>query len=68
MALSADGWADNVRLSDIEDRLVSTACGKTLARMSGPILTGASGRPKGWAIGEVGFLEQTGRSGVNSVR
>jgi hypothetical protein len=28
MAISADQWADDVRLSDIEDRFVCKACGK----------------------------------------
>lgn len=28
MALSADRWADHVRLSDIEPRFVCSACGK----------------------------------------
>jgi hypothetical protein len=28
VALSADGWADDVRLSDIETRFVCAACGK----------------------------------------
>ena len=31
---NADGWADDVRLSDIEDRFTCTACGK-LALTSG---------------------------------
>jgi hypothetical protein len=28
VAMSADGWPDNVRLSDIEPRFVCKACGK----------------------------------------
>ena len=28
IAISADGWADDVRLSDIEPDFVCTACGK----------------------------------------
>ena len=28
IAISGDGWPDDVRLSDIEDRLICTACGK----------------------------------------
>jgi hypothetical protein len=28
IALSADQWSDDVRLSDIEDRFVCKACGK----------------------------------------
>jgi hypothetical protein len=28
IAISADQWPDDVRLSDIEDRFVCTACGK----------------------------------------
>ena len=28
ITMSADGWPDDVRLSDIEDRFVCTACGK----------------------------------------
>jgi hypothetical protein len=28
MAISADQWADDLRLSDIEDRFTCSACGK----------------------------------------
>jgi hypothetical protein len=28
IAISGDGWPDDVRLSDIEDRFICTACGK----------------------------------------
>ena len=31
VTMSADGWPDDVRLSDIEDRFVCTACGKRAA-------------------------------------
>jgi hypothetical protein len=38
VALSADGWADDLRLSDIEDRFVCQKCGKRGAssRQSAP--------------------------------
>jgi hypothetical protein len=28
IAISGDGWADDVRLSDIEDRFICKVCGK----------------------------------------
>jgi len=28
IAISGDGWADDIRLSDIEERFVRKACGK----------------------------------------
>jgi hypothetical protein len=31
VAIMADQWADDVRLSDIEDRFTCTACGKRVA-------------------------------------
>jgi hypothetical protein len=36
MRISADQWPDDVRLSDLEDRFVYTACGKRVP-MSGRI-------------------------------
>ena len=49
IALMADRWADNVRLSDIEPRFVCTACGKW----------GADVRPNfNWNVqGPVGGME-----------
>jgi len=50
IAISADQWPDDVRLSDLEARFVCKACGKRGAE-SGRTLTGTSNRSPWWAIG-----------------
>ncbi len=41
--VSADGWADDVRISDIEPRFVCTRCGKRGAEIRGEFTPGKMG-------------------------
>jgi hypothetical protein len=44
IAVNADQWPDDMRLSDLEPKFTCQACGKRGVWMSGVILTGKSGR------------------------
>jgi hypothetical protein len=52
VALSADRWPDEMRLSDVEPRFTRSACGGRGAD-SGPTSIGGSRLSRRWDIGEV---------------